>query len=52
MAEEEKKQELDREEESQEKQKEEKQFPKKQFIWIILGIAAILLIWLLSSWVY
>jgi len=26
--------------------------PQNQFIWVVLGIAAILLIWLLSSWVY
>ena len=26
--------------------------PQNQFIWVVLGIAAILLIWLLSSRVY
>lgn len=35
---------------------QEKPFKKtqksNQFIWVILGIMAILLIWLLSSWIY
>ena len=26
--------------------------PQNQFIWVVLGIVAILLIWLLSSWIY
>ena len=30
----------------------QKQSPQNQFVWVILGIAAVLLIWLLSSWMY
>ena len=40
----------------QQKGEEEEKKPEQQnqlkFIWIVLGIGAILLIWLLSSWVY
>jgi hypothetical protein len=51
----------DRKEQKGEDRKEQKGENSKEkireenrigFIWIILGIAAILLFWLLSSWVY
>jgi hypothetical protein len=35
-----------------EEKKNQKQVNQKQYIWLVLGIAAILLFWLLSSWVY
>jgi len=31
---------------------QEKTQKPNQFIWVVLGIAAIFLFWLLSSWVY
>ena len=41
------------EEKKGETEKEEiKGQDKMSFIWIILGIGAVLLIWLLSSWIY
>jgi len=36
---------------NQEQAQEKTQQPN-QFIWVVLGIAAILLFWLLSSWIY
>lgn len=31
---------------------DKKQFDKKQLIWLVLGIGAVLIIWLLSNLIY